>query len=307
MSISRFVFSAIFVFLFSFSTAAMDIRDGIAEQFHSVYDAIEAGDARAAERALNELRRSHGNTADYHFLDGQINMLRMNDASMVRIPFIARGMRRSWEKAVEIDPEHEVSVFSLAMFYAAAPGIVGGDKEKADAFYQRLVSLESDWQFPLHVTLLASNEADEQEVDAAFEAWFEAKPELVSARMNYVFLKNNSDERTGVHTQLQILDQLIAEDPTRATDEERAQIDYQWGKMSAESGIALAEGRDRLIALWQEQRLPENISEGFLHARLAAIYQQLEDHENAQRHFAQAKDFAKDNDGLQALLDRIES
>ncbi|WP_194756375.1 tetratricopeptide repeat protein [Aliidiomarina indica] len=288
------------------STHAQDIRDGIGEEFHKVYDAIEAADVKAAERALSSLRRSHGNTADYHFLDGQITMLKLSDASVIRMPFIARGMRRSWERAVEIDPTHDVSLFSLAMYYAAAPSIVGGDNDKALALYRQLKALESGWQYPLHVTLLVNNEAEHDEVEAAFERWFEAYPELISARMNYVFMRNNEDDRSSVYAQLQIIDQLIVEYPEQVTDEQRSQVDYQWGKMAAESGIALEEGKTRLVALLDEDRIPENIREGFLHARLSAIYQQLGEQDNAKRHYARAQHFARDDSDLQELLKRLD-
>ncbi|WP_113906849.1 hypothetical protein [Aliidiomarina celeris] len=286
---------------------AMDIRSGIAEPFHEVYALIEQGKGRAAERALDSLKRAHGNTADYHFIAGQVDMLKMNDASMMRMPFIARSMRKSWEKAVEINPNHEVSVFSLAMFYFAAPGIVGGDKEKAGRLMERLEALESGWQFPLRVTFLMNSESDQYEaIEQAYNAWFEAYPNLVSARMNYVFMRNNSDDRSKVLEQLQIIDRLVQAEPEQVSAEQRAQIDYQWGKMAAETGLALEQGRDRLLTLLAENNVPENIGNGFVHARLSAIYQQLNEQESAQQHYQQAQALAEGNSDLVALLERLE-
>ncbi|TRW48902.1 hypothetical protein FM042_07930 [Aliidiomarina halalkaliphila] len=299
---SAFIALAMFI---AVPAHAQDIRSGINEAFHEVYDAIEAADVKTAERALKDMRRTHRDTADFHFLEGQISMLKLNDASMVRMPFIARGMRRSWERAVEIDPEHQVSLFSLAMYYAAAPGIVGGDKEKATAIHKQLAELNSSWQYPLHVTLLMGKEAEHDEVEAAFERWFEAYPELIGARMNYVLIRNNEDDRSRVYEQLKIVDTLIEANPDQVTADQRSQVDYQWGKMAAESGIALEEGKKRLLALIEEDRIPMNIREGFVHARLGAIYQQLDDQENAQSHFAKAKRLSSDDSDLKELLERL--
>src|SRR5439155_7703170 len=52
-------------------------------------------------------------------------------ASKIRMPFMARRMRKEWERAVELDPDQIEARFGLVMFHAMAPGIMGGNKDTA--------------------------------------------------------------------------------------------------------------------------------------------------------------------------------
>lgn len=45
----------------------------------------------------------------------------------------AKKMKNVWEKALELDPGNAMSRLNLALFYTEAPGIAGGDADKAKA------------------------------------------------------------------------------------------------------------------------------------------------------------------------------
>ena len=47
------------------------------------------------------------------------------------MPFMARRMKKEWERAVELDPGQLDARTGLVMFHAMAPGIMGGDKDTA--------------------------------------------------------------------------------------------------------------------------------------------------------------------------------
>lgn len=52
-------------------------------------------------------------------------------ASKLRMPFHARRMKKEWERAVALDPNQIDARYGLVQFYAYAPGVMGGDKDKA--------------------------------------------------------------------------------------------------------------------------------------------------------------------------------
>jgi tetratricopeptide (TPR) repeat protein len=52
-------------------------------------------------------------------------------ASSIRQPFMARRVKKEFERAVELDPNQLDARFRLVGFYAFAPGIMGGSMDKA--------------------------------------------------------------------------------------------------------------------------------------------------------------------------------
>src|SRR5690554_4160393 len=133
------LFMPLCVGVMSQPAAAVSVQlDSLPPELKQVLMTASEGQLKEAEKQLKSLRSSYGDTADYHYVKGSLTPFKLAGASVVRAPFIARGMRKDWEKAVEIDPNHELANFSLALFYGAAPGIVGGDKDKAAAILTHL-------------------------------------------------------------------------------------------------------------------------------------------------------------------------
>ena len=85
-------------------------------------DAIEHG-----EKAV-ELEDKN---AEYHFDLGMMYAEDARDASFFRAPFIAGDIKEQFERTVELDPDHLQGRIGLAQFYLQAPGIAGGDVDKA--------------------------------------------------------------------------------------------------------------------------------------------------------------------------------
>jgi tetratricopeptide (TPR) repeat protein len=82
---------------------------------------------RHFERALD---LEDGN-ALYHFSLGSALQQVTPRASMIKMPFLARRMRKEWERAVELDPNQVDARIGLVQFYAMAPGVLGGNMDKA--------------------------------------------------------------------------------------------------------------------------------------------------------------------------------
>jgi tetratricopeptide (TPR) repeat protein len=54
---------------------------------------------------------------------------------------IAKKVRTAFERAVQLDPENIEAMSALGEYYVAAPGIVGGGVDKAEALAPRLLAL----------------------------------------------------------------------------------------------------------------------------------------------------------------------
>lgn len=301
-------------------TATAQVRiqfNSLPEPLEQVMNTAAAGDVKEAEKQLKSLRSTLGDTADYYYVKGSLAPFKLAEASAIRAPFIARGMRKDWEKAVELDPDHELANFSLAMFYAAAPGLFGGDPEKANAILAHLQQLGSDWQYPLKANLLMAQEADVNEVKNAYLEWVAFAPKDIPPRFTIAAYLNNEGAYEEAAHQLAQLDTLIAhqlnearvaEDEALIQDltEEQHKADYQWGKLAAESGTYLEEGKRRLQAMVAAGESPKNINLGFVHARLAMVFRHLGDDAAVQMHRSAAEQFMSGDRNLDSLIARID-
>lgn len=80
--------------------------------------------------------------ADYHFELGRLYAEDARDASIFRAPFIAGNIKEQFERTIELDPDHIQGRIGLAQFYLQAPGISGGDIDKALEQAQIVVTMD---------------------------------------------------------------------------------------------------------------------------------------------------------------------
>lgn len=274
------------------------------EQFSPVLQLLSAGDTKKAEKMLQNMRAEYGHTPDYYYVLGQVSAFKIEKAAKIRAPFLASNMRKNWEKALEIEPNHELTLVSLALFYSLAPSIIGGGSEKAQVLLHRLQHIGSPYQYSVQVVWLTSQEAKQEEITAAYLAWIDNEPQSISPRFNLaVYLIAEGAYQQGAE-QLQHLDTLLQQTEPVPADEQ-VKVDYQWGKLAAESGDFLAQGRDRLLHLLTTETTPENISLGFAHVRLAKIFLHLNQPEQAAYHKAAAQTYAKDDKNLAGLINAL--
>ena len=68
---------------------------------------------------------------DYHFELGLLYAEDARDASIFRAPFLAGNIKEQFKRTIELDPNHLEGRIGLGEFYLQAPGIAGGDLDKA--------------------------------------------------------------------------------------------------------------------------------------------------------------------------------
>ena len=77
----------------------------------------------------------------YHLWLGRAYGEKADRSSFITAAGLAKRVRMSFERAVELDPNNVDARADLGEFYAEAPGIVGGGKDKARAQAQALMSI----------------------------------------------------------------------------------------------------------------------------------------------------------------------
>lgn len=68
---------------------------------------------------------------DYHLWLGHTRGMKAQTGSPLKAIFRAKGCRKCYETALEKDPENIDAHFSIFQYYLQAPGIAGGDKDRA--------------------------------------------------------------------------------------------------------------------------------------------------------------------------------
>jgi len=119
--------------------AAKEIFETIVEKNNDIAEAhyylskclFNLGDLDEAIDHGEEAVELDDRNAEYHFELGMMYAEDARDASIFRAPFIAGDIKEQFERTIELDPNHLQGRIGLAQFYLQAPGIAGGDVDKA--------------------------------------------------------------------------------------------------------------------------------------------------------------------------------
>lgn len=96
--------------------------------------------AEAVTLAEQAVKLSPG-TADYQASLGQALSRRIGEVGFMQQAMIAGRMRKAFEKAAELDPNHLGALIGLSRYYTNAPEIAGGSPAKAKEYAQRVRTL----------------------------------------------------------------------------------------------------------------------------------------------------------------------
>lgn len=106
---------------------------------------------------------------------------------------LGREAKKAGDKAIELNPNHPDALHFLIAFHREAPGIVGGDKKKADEYMQRLLKVD-----PVRGNLLlAENAIDDKQMDKVegyYKMALQANPKDYRAQMNMAGYYANIDK-----------------------------------------------------------------------------------------------------------------
>ncbi len=100
------------------------------------------GDYEQSIEALEEAIELNG--SDYRFYErlGDAYGLKAQKGGMIKAVFAIGDMRENWEKAIKLNPDLVSARERLFSYFSEAPGIAGGDKEKAFKLAQEVLTLK---------------------------------------------------------------------------------------------------------------------------------------------------------------------
>lgn len=148
--------------------------------------------------------------AEYHFWMGQLYGREAQQSGIFKQATLADDILEHFERAVELDPNHLGGNIGLAQFYWHAPGIVGGDIDKAIALANKVVKLSEVEGY----NLLAGIYTSEERYNDAFEAIQkfiiadELKGRMALARFYY-----RSEKPAEAEAEMEKVEILIGDNP----------------------------------------------------------------------------------------------
>ena len=117
--------------------------------------------ADKAEDLLEKAVKLDSNNADYQHWYATVSCNLAASASMFSALGYAKRCKKAYETALKLAPENPRSYIALGSFLAQAPGIAGGDKDKAQALAQQLKQLDEvqGWLLQLRLTEFSDDAA----------------------------------------------------------------------------------------------------------------------------------------------------
>jgi tetratricopeptide (TPR) repeat protein len=236
--------------------------------------------------------------SEYHLWLGRAYGEKADSIHSIKAYGLAKKVRSEFERAVQLDSKNVDALSDLGEFYTAAPGLVGGGKDKAQGVVQKLELLEPVQAHQLK-GLLAEKEKNyplaETEFKAAVEASGQAPDAWMTLSSYYARRKQWDQMMEALHTGMDA-------DAKAARPHGPALVDG--------AGILSRHQREPQLAtqLLQLYLASPNQSAGApafqVHVQLSRLLEQQGDHAGAQEQIAAAAALAHDYHPTQPKADR---
>jgi tetratricopeptide (TPR) repeat protein len=222
---------------------------------------LRAGDAAAAEKQFGAAIAREKDVGLYHLALGQAVGVQAPNASVVRQPFMARRIKSEFEKAIALDPNLLDAREGLIQFHLMAPGIMGGDPDKARA-QQREIAKRDAARGRLAEASIAWHARDTVATERALRAAVAAAPD--SAAPSIQLASRLASWGRGTEA-LAALDAFLTRQP------QHVGARYQYGRLAVSNGGDLPRAERYFRALIADPSwTPANFapSRAAVHARL---------------------------------------
>jgi tetratricopeptide (TPR) repeat protein len=145
--------------------------------------------------------------AEYHYQLGIAYGRIALTAGKLRQIGLAAKVKRQGLKTIELDPRHIEARNGMIQFYMAAPGIMGGSREKAREQAAAVVRIDP-YQGELSWALIASSERNNAEIEKRYKAALALNPDgwqALQSYGSYCLRRNRPDEALEMLTRLAAL------------------------------------------------------------------------------------------------------
>jgi tetratricopeptide (TPR) repeat protein len=140
-----------------------------------------AGDLEGALALAEKASERDPRNPDGHALLSYLNGRRAQGAGVLRQVGLARRIRKEAEAALALDPRHVEAHLILIEFYRQAPGIVGGDKDRARQLAEELVAISPARGYLVQAGFLRREPDSAGQVESLYKKAVAAEPSSYQA------------------------------------------------------------------------------------------------------------------------------
>jgi tetratricopeptide (TPR) repeat protein len=154
------------------------------------------GDADGAEKLAQSAVKANPQDAVAHFWLARILAEKAQKASIFSQLGLARSCKRELEEALRLDPNSVEANYMLAMYLLQAPGIAGGDKDRAKQQAQVVAKLDPAQGYLLQAEM-ANHEKNTADLAGLYQKAHDAAPNDYAAQVpwcNYLSGQKRFDE-----------------------------------------------------------------------------------------------------------------
>jgi tetratricopeptide (TPR) repeat protein len=225
--------------------------------------ALVDGNAVEAVRWLERAVGADDGRADYRVWLARAYAREALDAGLGRRMSLARHMKSTLERAIQLDPENVDARLELLRFYLVAPGFMGGSARKAGEQADAVTRTNA---LRGRIASGAIAEAEDRDADAERE-YANAIASSPDSAAGYYALGAFYQRTKQFDKAFATYDELLRVAPAET------EVHYQFGRTGALSGERLEEAERSLRTFLQ--RLPDGVGSSLAsaHLRLAEVYE----------------------------------
>ena len=260
---------------------------------------LARNDSKAAYKVLDRAADRRPEDPDAHFWLGMAAGNRAANVSMFSAGRFAGVVRKSFGRALELDPEYGPAYEGLIGFHLQAPGIVGGSKKRAEELARSFAQFA-----PLEGQLALANvyRQTDRDDDAlqALRDLTDSLPDEPRAWFQFGMLVQAQEDYATAHNAFVRATEAGDED---APDDRTVRLSalYQVGRTAVFSNAEREAGIAALDGYIKAETSPDMPGKDWAHYRRGLLLKAEERLEAAQRDFATAGELTDDEDLLELL------
>lgn len=201
--------------------------------------------------------------ANYHFKCGGAMGMKALEISRIRALSYIGDIRKYFETAAKLDPNHIETRWALVEFYIQLPGIVGGSERKAIKYANELLTIS-----PVDGYLANGYIAEYSKRPNDAEKYYKKAIEVGGSPHTYEKLTNLYEKNDQPN-------EAMATASTSLKKHKRNSLNYQIGKIAAQYNLNAELGIDCLQAYIRNYSIRDGVPRDWAYFRLAQIYKNL--------------------------------
>ena len=253
------------------------------------------GDYDNSIKWYNKAINLEQNNGQYHFRLGQAYDIKAQRANICKKAGAAKIVKKEFYKAEELDSMMIAVRIGLMQYYLMAPGIMGGDKEKAKeqaAEIKKLNQAQGHFAFGL----VYEQEKKLEDAEKEYLSAIEINPDVIQFHYN---LARYYDATKQYNKAFEIYEKILQKNQSDLT------AYYQIGKIASISGQNLIRGEDCLIKFIELRNKADDTSTSWAHYRLGKIYEKQNKKDKAKLEYKTALKINPDHKQAKTALKKL--